>query len=172
VGWSEVSFAALYWLARSLRDSGDYTAAITELDRALDVCERAGLIAQSIEANAARAITLVIAGKKELGRETAEEASHLAERLHYPVGQAAALMAMGTTESDPAEASRMMAEARVLWERIGRPLDAAIADLLLGYVLCETGQEREGREVLDRAAAEFEQLGVAHLSEYASKAFA
>ncbi len=172
VGWSEVSFSALYWLARSLRDAGDYTAAITELDRALDVCERAGLIAQSIEANAARAITLVIAGKKEQGRETAQEASHLADRLHYPVGRAAALMAMGTTEGDPAEATRMMAEARELWDGIGRPLDSAIADLLLGHVLCETGQEQEGREVLDRAAADFERLGVAHLAEYATKAFA
>ena len=94
VGWSEVSFAALYWLGRALRDRGDYTAAITELDRALDVCERAGLIAQSIEAMSARAITLVIAGKREQGRETAEEAGHLADRLHYPVGSAAALMAM------------------------------------------------------------------------------
>jgi tetratricopeptide (TPR) repeat protein len=171
VGWSEVSFSALYWLARSLRDSGDYTAATTELDRALDVCERAGLIAQSIEANAARAITLVIAGKKDQGRETAEEASHLADRLHYPVGRAAALMAMGTTEKDSAEAARMMAESRELWEGIGRPLDAAIADLLLGHVLSECGQEEEGRAVLDRAAADFERLGVAHLARYA-KSFA
>ncbi len=166
VGWSEVSFAALYWLARVLRDSGDYTAATTELDRALDVCERAGLIAQSIEAMSARAITLVIAGKKDVGRETAEEASHLADRLHYPVGNAAALMAMGTTQCDPVEATRMMTEARELWEGIGRPLDAAIADLLLGHVLSECGQEG-GREVLERAAADFERLGVAHLAEYA-----
>jgi tetratricopeptide (TPR) repeat protein len=171
VGWSEVSFAALYWLARSLRDSGDYTAAITELDRALDVCERAGLIAQSIEAMSARAITLVIAGKREQGRETAEEAGHLADRLHYPVGSAAALMAMGTTECDPAEATRMMAEARELWDGIGRPLDAAITDLLLGHVLCDTGQQAEGRAVLDRSVTEFERLGVAHLAEYA-KSFA
>ena len=99
------------------------------------MCERAGLIAQSIEAMSARAITLVIAGKQEQGRETAEEAGHLAERLHYPVGSAAALMAMGTTECDPVEATRMMREARELWEGIGRPLDAAIADLLLGHVL-------------------------------------
>ena len=167
VGWSEVSFAALYWLARALRDSGDYTAAITELDHALDVCERAGLIAQSIEAMSARAVTLVIAGKKEQGRETAEEASHLADRLHYPVGSAAALMAMGTTECDPVEATRMMTEAKELWEGIGRPLDAAIADLLLGHVLCESGQEEDGRAMLDRAAADFERLGVAHLAEYA-----
>src|SRR4029453_12432198 len=70
VGWSEVSFAALYWLARALRDSGDYTAAITELDHALDVCERAGLIAQSIEAMSARAVALALAGRPEAGRET------------------------------------------------------------------------------------------------------
>ena len=61
----------------------------------------------------------------------------------------------------------MMAEARELWEGIGRPLDAAISDLLLGHVLCETARRRKGREVLDRAAAEFERLGVAHLAEYA-----
>ena len=167
VGWSEVSFAALYWLARSLRDSGDHTGAITELDHALDVCERAGLIAKSIEAMSARAVTLVIAGKREQAREAAEEASHLAERLHYPVGSAAALMAMGTTECDANEATRMMSEARELWEGIGRPLDAAIVDLLLGHVLCDTGQQEDGRAILDRAAADFERLGVSHLAEYA-----
>ena len=74
----------------------------TELDRALDVCERAGLIAQSIEAMSARAITLAIAGKVEQGRETAEEAGHLAERLHYPVGDAAALEARAATAERPA----------------------------------------------------------------------
>ena len=65
--------------------------AVTELDHALDVCERAGLIAQSIEAMSARAVALAMAGRAEQGRETAEEAGYLAERLHYPVGQAAAL---------------------------------------------------------------------------------
>jgi tetratricopeptide (TPR) repeat protein len=166
VGWSEVSFSALYWLARALRDSGDYTGAITELDRALDVCERAGLIAQSIEAMSARAVTLVIAGKKEQARETAEEAGHLANRLHYPVGSAAALMAMGTTECDSEQATGMMREAKELWEGIGRPLDAAIADLLLGHVLTDCGHE-DGRAVLEQAAADFERLGVPHLAEYA-----
>ena len=63
VGWSEVSFAALYWLGRTLRDSGDHTAAVTEMTRALDVCERAGLIAQSIEATSMRAITLAMDGQ-------------------------------------------------------------------------------------------------------------
>ncbi|MGH2961542.1 MAG: ATP-binding protein, partial [Solirubrobacterales bacterium] len=49
VGRSEVAFSALYWLAATLRDRGDYADAETTLARALDVCERAGLIAQSIE---------------------------------------------------------------------------------------------------------------------------
>ena len=60
VGRSEVAFSALFWLAATLRDSGDYTGAETALAQALDVCERAGLIAQSIEAISARAVTLAL----------------------------------------------------------------------------------------------------------------
>jgi class 3 adenylate cyclase/tetratricopeptide (TPR) repeat protein len=166
VGWSEVSFAALYWLGRTLRDSGDHTASITEITHALDVCERAGLIAQSIEATSLRAITLAMAGKHDAAREDAEEAGRLAERLHYPVGKAAALMAKGKTAEDPDEALRMLGESRELWEGIGRPLDAAITDLLLGHTLADTRPD-EARVALDRAAAEFERLGVAHLSDWA-----
>ena len=166
VGWSEVSFAALYWLGRTLRDRGDHRGAITEITHALDVCERAGLIAQSIEATSLRAITLAMAGKAEAARDDAEEAGRLAERLHYPVGQAAALMAKGKTAEDPDEALEMLHESRALWEGIGRPLDAAITDLLLGHTLAEQRPDA-AREALDRAAAEFERLGVAHLSDWA-----
>ena len=60
----------------------------------------------------------------------------------------------------------MMARGAELWEGIGRPLDAAISDLLLGHVLCEQRPGR-GREVARAAAAEFERLGVAHLAECA-----
>ena len=166
VGWSEVSFAALYWLGRTLRDQGDHTAAITEITHALDVCERAGLIAQSIEATSLRAITLAMANKPDAARDDAEEAARLAERLHYPVGKAAALMAKGKTAEDPDEAVRMLTESRGLWEGIGRPLDAAITDLLLGHTLSNQRPD-EARAALDRAAAEFEHLGVAHLSDWA-----
>ena len=166
VGWSEVAFAALYWLARTLRDRGDHAAAVTELDHALDVCERAGLIAQSIEAMSARAITLAVAGRMEQGRETAEEAGHLSDRLHYPVGQAAALEARATTASTVQESRAWMAEARELWEGLGRPLDVAICDLLLGHCLVAADQP-DGAETLDRAAEEFERLGVNHLARWA-----
>jgi tetratricopeptide (TPR) repeat protein len=166
VGWSEVAFAALYWLGRTLRDRGDHAAAVDELDRALDVCERAGLIAQSIEAMSARAITLKISGKGDQAREAAEEAGHLAERLHYPVGEAAALEALATTAGDTEECRRRMAEARELWTGLGRPLDVAICDLLLGHLLAHA-EEPDADTLLDRAAAEFERLGVDHLARWA-----
>jgi tetratricopeptide (TPR) repeat protein len=166
VGWSEVAFAALYWLGRTLRDRGDHGAAVDELDRALDVCERAGLIAQSIEAMSARAITLKISAKGDQAREAAEEAGHLAERLHYPVGEAAALEALATTAADTEECRRQMAEARELWTGLGRPLDVAICDLLLGHLLAHA-EESDADALLDSAAAEFERLGVDHLARWA-----
>jgi class 3 adenylate cyclase/tetratricopeptide (TPR) repeat protein len=166
VGWSEVAFAALYWLGRTLRDRGDHAAAVGELDRALDVCERAGLIAQSIEAMSARAITLKISGRGDHAREAAEEAGHLAERLHYPVGQAAALEALATTAGDVEECRRQTAEARELWEGLGRPLDVAICDLLLGHLLAHA-EEPDADALLEQAASEFERLGVDHLARWA-----
>jgi len=107
-----------------------------------------------------------MAGKADAARDDAEEAARLAERLHYPVGKAAALMAKGKTAEDPEEAIRMLTESRELWEAIGRPLDAAITDLLLGHTLAEQRPD-EARVALDRAATEFERLGVAHLSDWA-----
>ncbi len=166
VGWSELSFSALYWLARALRDRGDHAAAVTELDRALDVCERAGLIAQSIEAMVAKAITLAFADKLEQGRQTAEEAGHLSDRLHYPVGDAAALEAQAATAADPEQGRAQMMEARALWDGLGRPLDVAICDLLLASVLRESDRAA-ALEALEKSARQFEHLGVAHLAELA-----
>jgi len=110
-----------------------------------------------------------VSGKLDAAREDAEEAGRLAERLHYPVGKAASLMAKGTTAEDPDDALRMLTESRELWQGIGRPLDAAIADLLMGHGLADQRPD-DARAALDRAAAEFERLGVAHLSEWAAKA--
>ena len=59
-----------------------------------------------------------------------------------------------------------MAEARELWEGLGRPLDVAICDLLLGHCLVDADQP-DGAETLDRAAEEFERLGVNHLARWA-----
>src|SRR5918999_1474552 len=72
VGWSELAFQALFGLSTSLRDSGDLSGATNALDRALDVCERAGLIAQSIQATAARAVVLALAHRRDTAVEAAQ----------------------------------------------------------------------------------------------------
>ena len=166
VGRSEVAFSALYWLAATLRDRGDYADAETTLAQALDVCERAGLIAQSIESIASRAVSLSLGGRGDAAREAAEEAGRLAERLHYPVGQAFTTEARGATDPDAAAGADALAEAREAWSELGRPLDAARCELLRGGRLRDSDGDAAS-EALDSAAASFEDLGVAHLAERA-----
>jgi len=166
VGRSEVAFSALYWLAATLRDHGEYADAETALARALDVCERAGLIAQSIESIAARAVTLALGGRADAAREAAEEAERLSDRLHYPVGEAHTAEARGATDPDSAAGVAALAAARDAWSELGLPLDAARCELLRGNRLRDSDPEAAS-EALDAAAASFERLGVAHLAERA-----
>jgi predicted ATPase len=166
VGWSELAFQALFGLSTVLRDSGDLSGAQAALDRALDVCERAGLIAQSIQATASRAVILMLAHRREAAVEAARESSELAERLHYPVGRAAALEAQGVCAEDPREGANLLGDAAEAWAQLDRPLEAARARLLAGQVLVEVDPER-ARTLLVDAADEIERLGVNHLSERA-----
>ncbi len=166
VGRSEVAFQALFWLAASLRQRGDYIEADTELSRALDICERAGLVAQSVEAISARAITLLRAGRIDGAREAAEEAGRLAERLRYPVGKAAALEARGAVAADPEAGAAALSEAKDAWLELGRPLDAARCEFIHGLALLHTDPKR-ARESLELAAEEAERYGVGHLAELA-----
>ena len=140
VGRSEVAFSALYWLAVTKRETDDLGGPETELSRALDICERAGLIAQSVEAISGRAIVLALAGRTEQARTAAEEAVRLSERIHYPVGDAATAEASGACEEDPAHrADELLRGARERWAALGRPLDAARCTLIHGRVLATTG---------------------------------
>ncbi|HEX2435653.1 MAG TPA: adenylate/guanylate cyclase domain-containing protein [Solirubrobacterales bacterium] len=169
VGRSEVAFAALYWLGATLRDRGDHAEAETTFARALDVCERAGLIAQSIESISARAVTLALGGRPDAAREAAEEAERLSQRIHYPVGEAHTAEARGATDQDPASGAKALAEAREAWSRLGLPVAAARCALLRGGRLQDTDPEAAA-EALDAAATEFEQLGVAHFAARARDA--
>jgi len=166
VGRSEVAFSALFWLAATLRDSGDSTGAETALAQALDVCERAGLIAQSIEAISARAVTMALGGRLDGAREAAEEAEHLAERLRYPVGQAATAEARGATMQQPTAGAEILAGARDTWLELGRPLDAARCVLLRGTRLREANAEASAT-ALRGAAVTFDELGVRHMADRA-----
>jgi hypothetical protein len=166
VGRSEVAFQAMYALAASLRQREDYAAAEAELARALDVCERAGLVAQSVEATSARAVILALAGRAEPAREAAEEAARLAERLRYPVGTAASLEARGASAAAPEEAAASLAAAREAWLELERPLDASRCDYLRGRLLLEA-DPAAAREALEAAAAGAGAHGVDHLATLA-----
>jgi len=130
------------------------------------VCERAGLIAQSIQATAARAVILMLAHRRDAAVEAAGEAAELAERLHYPIGRAAALEAQGVCADDPRDGSDLLLEGAEAWAELDRPLESARARLLAGQVLVSEDAER-GRELLVQAAEEIDRLGVRHLSERA-----
>jgi hypothetical protein len=104
-----------------------------------------------------------LAGRTEAAAEAAERATSLAERVHEPVGQACALEAQGIV-AEPAEAVQALGQAREAWERLGRRLDVARCDMLLGRRLLEQDPDAAA-EVLARAAAAYDELGVSHLAE-------
>jgi class 3 adenylate cyclase/tetratricopeptide (TPR) repeat protein len=166
VGRSEVAFSALFWLAAALRDSGDLTGAETELARALDICERAGLIAQSVEAISARAVALALAGRADQAKAAAEEAERLAGRLHYPVGQAAKAEAAGACAEDRETQAAEIEEARKRWMELGRPLDAARCLMVRGRLLASSDEDGAS-ELLAAAAEEYESLGAPALATQA-----
>ena len=165
-GWSEVAYWALFGLALSLRDSGDLPGALEALGQALEVCERAGLVAQSIQATSARAVNLMLAGQSERAGEVAEEAAALAQRLPYPAARAASLQAKGACAPDADTAVAALAESRALWEELGRPLDAGWCDVLTARVAADERPDA-AREAIERAVATFERLGVGHMAERA-----
>ena len=163
IGWSEVAFSALFGLATTLRDLGDADGARATLARALAICERAGLVAQSIQANAAVALVCALAGDAAGARGAAEEAAALSLRARSLVSEAAALEARGVVEEPPA-AFDTLGQARTAWERLGRDLDAARCELQLGRRLRDERPDAAA-EVLSRAVAAYERLGVQHLAE-------
>jgi class 3 adenylate cyclase/tetratricopeptide (TPR) repeat protein len=162
VGWSEVTFTALLGLAVTQRDRGDLADAEATLAQALSVCERAGLIGQSIQATAMRAGMLAMAGEDALAGEAADQAAALAERVHYPLGEAAVLEARGMTSPLP-EALELLEQASAAWAQLGRPLDAARCQLLGGQRAHEA-DPAAGGDALAAAAAAYERLGVEHLA--------
>jgi adenylate cyclase len=167
LGWSEVCFDALFGLGTTLGDRGDAGGAQAALADALEVCDRAGLVAQSIQALATSALLHAGAERPEPAREAAARAIELSERVGYPAGRAAALEAAALTaeEQPSAEGLRQAGEA---WRSLGRPLEAARCELLLGQ--CLLGSDRDAAlAILERAAAGCEELGVAHMAARARR---
>jgi hypothetical protein len=152
-------------LSNTLRDQGDLGGADAALERALELCERAGLIAQSIQANSARALVLRMAGREPDASSAAATAQELAERVPYPVGKAAATEAKGVAGALP-QSTIDLEDAREAWKALHRPLDATRCELLRGQRLLEHDHSA-ALASLSRAAAEYDTLGVAHLASRA-----
>jgi class 3 adenylate cyclase/predicted ATPase len=163
LGWSEVAFSALLGLAVTLRDQGELAEAEATLDRALELCDRAGLVAQSIQACAARTVVLRLAQDTEGANQSAAQAISLAERVRYPIGEAAALEAQGAMGELP-DALGSLQQARAAWSGLGRPLDAARCGLLLARRLWEL-DPIAAADALQAAAATYARIGVHHLAE-------
>ncbi len=109
-------------------------------------------------------MALALAGRDEQARAAAEEAERLAGRLHYPVGQAAKAEAAGAAAEDAGECAAAIEEARARWLELGRPLDAARCLMVRGRLLVES-DPAAADELLDAAAAEYEELGAPALAE-------
>jgi hypothetical protein len=75
-------------------------------------------------------VNAAILGRADVATEAAAEAAGLAERLRYPVGEAAALEARGAAAADAA----LLAEAEAAWRALRRPGDAERCAGLLSRV--------------------------------------
>jgi len=168
IGWSEVCFDALYGLSNTLRDQGELDGAEAALAQALDVCDRAGLVVQAIQANSANALLQRMAGQDAAAGAAARSAVELSERVRYPVGEAAAIEASGIVGAMP-DALADLRRAREAWQALNRPLEAARCELLHGQRLLESDPAAAAVS-LERAACEYEELGVAHLAARAREA--
>ena len=91
----------------------------------------------------------------------------MAERLHYPVGRAAALEARGVADGGPAGRRRAAGGGRggAGARSTGRSRPRA-ARLLAGQLLLGHDDERAA-ELLEQAAVQSEALGVPHLADKA-----
>ena len=83
--------------------------------------------------------------------------------MHDPVAAASVLEARGVV-AEPGEAAESLSEAREAWQRLGRRLDVARCELLLGRRLLEHDPDAAA-QALARAAESYEELGIAHLAE-------
>ena len=109
VGRSEVAFESLH----VARDRARATAATTPTPTRRSPGRSTSASAPASSPSRSRRpppapSTLALWGKAETAARLAEEAAGLAERLRYPVGQAASLEARGATAADPAERARLL----------------------------------------------------------------
>ena len=163
-GRSEAAFSALLWLGACEADRGDHKAACETFIKAAEICDRAGLIAQSAEAFGARAAVIAMHGTADEAREAAEGVEQVLKGAAHPVGLAAAAEARGAVGGDAAAAALALREAVAAWEQAGRPINAIRTRLLLARALQGSEDRSAATGVLEEAATAADQLDIAHLA--------
>ena len=163
VGWSELSFQALYGLALTLRDRGELRRRRDGPgpgDRRLRAC-RPG---RAVGAGHRHARGGAGAGRPRRGR------ARVRRRGPGPGGAPALPDRQGggargarRKRRGPGQGAGLLVEAEAAWTELERPLEAARCRLLAGFRLRETDPQR-ATELLESSAEECERLGVAHLA--------
>ena len=163
VGWSELAFQALFGLATALRDQGDLDGATAALDQAIEVCERAGLVAQSIQAMGSRAVILALALAHR--RRARRRSSPPRWRVDCTTPSVAPRRSRRR-----AWPPRIPSRGPDCWPRPRRPgwrSTARSRPPVRGCSrarFCYRASPARARELLEEAAAESERLGVPHLA--------
>ncbi len=171
MGWSELSFQALYGLALTLRDRGEHADAVTALGQAIDVCERAGLAAQSVQATATRAVVLALAGRWRRRRASRPPRPRAWPSACTTRSARRPRWRRGRERRGPGRRRRTCwSEAEDAWTELERPLEAARCRLLAGFRLRDDRPGSAPSELLASSAEECERLGVAHLAEKRARA--
>ena len=164
IGWSEVAFSALMALAATLRDRGELERARGALGEALAVCERAGLVPQSVQAYSARTMIAILAERPEEAARGGRGGRGCLQRVHDPRPGRPPLRRRWALVDGDARGARAPAGRAASWQRLGRPLDVARCELLLGRRLREQQNGGAASEALKDAASMYDQLGVVHLA--------
>jgi class 3 adenylate cyclase/tetratricopeptide (TPR) repeat protein len=160
VGRPEVGAQAMLSLADTLCDRGELDSADAALREAITICEGAALTPQATQAWAALAHVNAMAGHDDDATDAARYALQLAGRVHDPVSQAAAAEAEGLTAQHE-NAIAALERAQLVWETLGRPLDAARC-LAQRAVRTHEWDPAGAGELARQAAARFEELGLVH----------
>lgn len=159
VGATEAAVNALIGAATVERYRGERGEALAQLAEARRLCEGASLTVLHIEVVATEAMLLAT---HEDGPTTMEKVERLAAGAHSPTSHVTALECRGVVKRDVVA----LAEARDRWEALGRPWEAARADLERGRVLAQQDAVAAVR-VLEAVADRLDTLGMASPATYA-----
>lgn len=163
LGRSDVVFPALMLRGWAAGGRDAWEQADRCFEEALDVCERSGLIPQSVEATAARSVCLARSGAEPArASELAERAAAMCERFSCEPAEAAVAEARGAVDPDPREGARRLEQASAAWRGLERPLAALRARTLAGWRLAEADPEA-GERTLTAVAEEARGLEVVPL---------